>query len=260
MPRPDDEFINQFRARFGDLLLSGNAASGVKITHVDPRDSILPASYANDKELTDPMWINEATPGRTLRLESGPIENVNFHAFNSFSPNISSKDREAFDDRNLLGSGAVFHNKAGDLHSPMVRWNSNFSPLLDESIHCVPQISWNGTDCFTPLAESQRWLSDNPYFGLTDDISGILMHHHSEYTTGDGVDQETLTDGFSKQPDSKFALVKSEAHVNEDWPCSDREKYVLAPRNAIYTFYSFSSQISLPCYAASPNSNSLAYQ
>lgn len=225
MHKPDDEFINQFRERFGDLLLSCNAARGMKITHVDPRDSILPASYANDNELPDVMGINETKSGRTLKLESDSIEDFNLHAFNPFSPMISSTKREAFDDRNLLGSGAVFHNKAGDLHSPMVRWNSNISPLFDESVHCVPQISWNGPDCFTPLAESQRWLCDNPYFGLTDDASGALMHHHSGYTTVDGVDQGTFTDGFSEQPDSNFDLVPSDAHINEDWSCSDREKY-----------------------------------
>ena len=41
----------------------------------------------------------------------------------------------------------------------MIQWNVNFSPLLDESIQRVQQISWNGPVCFTPLADSQRWLA-----------------------------------------------------------------------------------------------------
>lgn len=225
MHKPDDEFITQFRERFGDLLLSCNAPRRMKIAQVDARDPMLPASYVNENELTDAMWIDEANTSRTLRLESGPIEHINLHASYSFSPMISATKREAFDDCNLLGSGAVFHNGAGDLHSPMVRWNSNISPLLNESIQSVPQISWNGSDCFTPLAESQRWLWDNPYFGLADDISGTLMHHQSGYTTVDGADQDTFTDGLSEQPDPKFALAPSALPKNEQSPNSDREKY-----------------------------------
>ncbi|KAJ5890067.1 hypothetical protein N7504_010877 [Penicillium tannophilum] len=226
MHKPDEEFINQFRERFGDLLLSFHGERRTKNAHVDARDPMLPVSYLKGNELTDGIWINEANDGRTLRLESGSIDPHNLHTSDWFSPNVSTIKHETFDDFNLLGSGAVFHNKAGDLHSPMVRWNSNISPLFDESVQSVPQIAWNGPDCFTPLAESQRWLWDNPCFGQGDDMSRALMHHDTGYaTTLDGADQGTLADGLSEQSDSKFDLARFEAHAHEPSPYSDKEKF-----------------------------------
>lgn len=233
MHKPDEEFINQFRERFGDLLLSFHGERRMKIAHVDARDPTLPVSYAKENEPTHGIWINETNEGRTLRLESGSIDPHNLNASDWFSPNVSTIKHETFDDFNLLGSGAVFHNKAGDLHSPMVRWNSNISPLFDESVQCVPQISWNGPDCFTPLAESQRWLWDNPCFGQVDDMPRTPMHHDTGYATLDGADQGTLADGLSEQSDSKFDLARSEAHFNEQWPYSDKEKYAYSKKKLI---------------------------
>ncbi|KAJ6002565.1 hypothetical protein N7451_005112 [Penicillium sp. IBT 35674x] len=237
MHKPDEEFINQFRERFGDLLLSFHGERRMKIAHVDARDPVLPVSYPKENELTDGIWMNEANDGRTLRLESGSIEHHNLNASDWFSPMVSTIKHETFDDFNLLGSGAVFHNKAGDLHSPMVRWNSNVSPLFDESVQCVPQISWNGSDCFTPLAESQRWLWDNPCFGQADDMSRTLVHRDSGYATLDGADQRTLTDGLSEQSDLKFDLARSEAYVNEPRPYSDKEKYAYSMKTVIFRYH-----------------------
>lgn len=224
MHRPDDEFINQFREKFGDLLLSCHGERGMAGTHVDARDPMLPASYVNGNEPIDVICTDGANLGRTLRLESGSPKSQNFHAPDSFSPMISTK-KHNFHDSNLPVSGAVFHNKAGDLHSPMVRCNTMISPFLDESIQRVPQISWNRPDCFTPLAESQRWLCDNTYFGQADDTSRTLMHRDSGYATQDGADQNILTDDFIAQPDSNFDLATSEAHANDYWLYGDEGKY-----------------------------------
>ncbi|CRL29481.1 unnamed protein product [Penicillium camemberti] len=179
MHRPDDEFINQFREKFGDLLLSRHGERRMAGTHVDARDPMLPAGHVNKNEPSDSIWTDEANVGRTLRLESGCPKSQNIHALDSFSPMTGAKKHKTFHDRNLPGSGAVFHNKAGDLHSPMIRCNTMISPFPDESIQRVPQISWNGPDCFTPLAEPQLWLCDKAYFGQAGDTLGTLMHRDS---------------------------------------------------------------------------------
>ncbi|KAJ5288299.1 hypothetical protein N7508_011074 [Penicillium antarcticum] len=225
MHRPDDEFINQFRERFGDLLLSCHGERGRTDAHVDVGGSMFSASHAKEDEPVDVMCADEANTARTLRLEKGSPKPRNFHALGSISPMKSAKQHETFHDRNLLGSGAIFHNKAGDIHSPMIRWNTKISPFLDESIQHVQQISWNGPDGFTPLAESQRWLYDHTYFGHTDDISRTLVHHDSGYTTLDGADQDILADSLSEQPDLNSVLATSEGHVNEHWQYSDGEKF-----------------------------------
>ncbi|KAJ5365206.1 hypothetical protein N7517_008092 [Penicillium concentricum] len=138
---------------------------------------------------------------------------------------INAKKHKEFHDRNLPGSGAVFHNNAGDLHSPMIQWNTNISPTLDVSIQRVPQVLWNGPECFTPLAESQRWLCDNTYFGKADGISRTLMHHDFGYAISDGADQDILTDCIHEQSGSNFDMATSEAQVNKHWPYGDGEKF-----------------------------------
>ncbi|KAJ5473971.1 hypothetical protein N7475_003537 [Penicillium sp. IBT 31633x] len=224
MRRPDDEFIDQFRKRFGDLLLTCHGKRRMEGDHVDAGDPILHASYGNENEPIDVMWTDEANTDRTLRLESGSPKSRNSHTPHSFFSMISPKMHETFHDRNVPGSGAVFHNTEGDLYSPMIRWNTKVSPFLDESIQCVPQISWNGPKCFTPLAESHRWLCDNTYFGQADDISKASMHHDSGYVTVNGANQDILADDLIVQPDTNV-LATSETHVNGYRPYGDAEKF-----------------------------------
>ncbi|KAJ6012408.1 hypothetical protein N7522_002763 [Penicillium canescens] len=225
MHRPDDEFINQFRERFGDLLLSCQGKRGRTGAQVDMGNSVFSASHAKKDEPIDVICTDEANTGRILRLEKGSPKTRNFHALGSISLMKSAKKDETFHDRNLLGSEAVFHNKAGGIHSPMTRWTAKISPFLDESIQHVPQISWNGPDGFTPLAESQHWLYDNTCFGHTDDISRALMRQDSGYATVDGADQDILAHISSEQPGSNSDLATSEGHVNEHWQYSDGEKF-----------------------------------
>lgn len=73
------------------------------------------AGYANENEPIDVICTDEVITGRTLRLENGSPKPRNFHALGSISPMVSANKHETFHDRNLLGSGAVFYNKAGDL-------------------------------------------------------------------------------------------------------------------------------------------------
>lgn len=225
MHRPDDDFINQFKEKFGDLLLNCHGERGKRGAHFDAGDPMLPASYDNDNEAINVTWTDEANSAQTLRLESGSPEHEDFRVPDLFSPMINAKKHKKFHDRNLPGSGAVFHNNAGDLHSPMIQWNTNISPTLDVSIQRVPQVFWNGPDCFTPLAESQRWLCDNTYFGKADGISRTLRHHDFGYATSDGADQDILTDCLHEQPGSNFDMATSEAQVNKHWPYGDGEKY-----------------------------------
>ena len=225
MHGPGDEFINQFKEKFGDLLLSCNGETGRTGAHANVGDSMVSASHANVNEPIGVICTDQANTGQTLRLENSSPKIGDFHALDSSSPVTSAKKHGTFHDRNLLGSGAVFHNKAGDLHSPMIQWNTKISPFLNNLDQHLSQISWNGPDCFTPLAESQRWLYGNTYFGHTDDISRTLMHHDSEYAM-DGADRDTLAGSSSEQPDSNSDLATSEEHVNEHRQYSDGEKYV----------------------------------
>ncbi|KAJ5853067.1 hypothetical protein N7534_005610 [Penicillium rubens] len=224
MRKPDDEFINRFRERFGDLLLSCQGERGWRGVQFDVGDPMLPTSYAIGNEPIDVAPTDEANTGQTLWRESGYPKHQSFHAPNSFSPMVNVKKYETFDDRNLSRPGTDIYNNVEDIRSPSVQWNTNISPILDKPIQPIPQSFWNGPGCFTPLAESQGCLYDNTYFGQADGIS-TLIHHDFEYATLGGVDQDIFTCCCSEKSDRKFDLATPKAQVNENWPYGHREKY-----------------------------------
>ncbi|KAJ5982803.1 hypothetical protein N7451_012903 [Penicillium sp. IBT 35674x] len=203
MHRPDDEFINQFRERFGDLLLSCHVERRTTAAHTDVGD---PMVYGYVKE-------------------NGHISNEWEDKADLNPPMTSAKKYEPFLDRNLPVSGAVFHSEAGDLHSPMIWWNTNISLHLGGSIQHASQISSNGPHCFTPRAKSQHFLYDNTCFGRTNDIARTLMRHGSGYTRMDKTNQDILPDSLSEHSDSDFELARVKGHVNDHRQYGKGEKY-----------------------------------
>lgn len=121
----------------------------------------------------------------------------------SLSPLIVTKSTRHL---TLLGSGAVFYNKAGDLYSPMIQRDATTSPLLDASIQSASLISWFGPDCFTPLAQTQHWLRGNAYNGQPDYMSGFLTCRNSGYATVKRFNTGMPTDFISEQTYSKSDL------------------------------------------------------
>lgn len=221
MRKPDDEFIKRFRERFGDLLLSCQGERGLRGVQSDVGDAMPPTSYVIENEPIDVAPTDDANPGQKLWRESGYPKNHSFHAPISLFPMVN----EAFHDGNLSRPGADFYNNVGDIRSPLVQWNTNISPILDNPIQSLPQCFWNGPGCFTPLAESQGCLYDNSHSGQADGRS-TLIYHDFEYATLGRVHQDIFTCCCSEQSDPKSDLATPEARVNENWPYSHREKYV----------------------------------
>jgi hypothetical protein len=223
MRKPDDEFINRFRKRFGDLLLSCQGERELRGVQPDVGDATLPTSYVIGNEPIDVAPTYEANTGQKLWRESGYPKNHSLHApnANALSPMIN----ETFHGGNLSRPGTNFYNNVGDIRSPLVQWNTNISPILDNPIQSLPQYFWNGPGCFTPLAESQGCLYDNSHSGQADGRS-TLIHHDFEYATLGRVDQDIFTCCCSEQSDPKSDLATPEAQVNENWPYRHREKYV----------------------------------
>ncbi|CAG7937597.1 unnamed protein product [Penicillium nalgiovense] len=139
MPRPDNEFINQFREKFGDLLLGRQGGRGLRGSQFVVGDPMLPASYASGNEPIDVASTDEAITGQTLKRESGYAKYHSFHApADLFSPIIKDKEYKTFHDCNP-GSGAVFYNNLGDIRSTMVQLNPDISPTFDKPFQPIPQ-------------------------------------------------------------------------------------------------------------------------
>jgi hypothetical protein len=223
MRKPDDEFISHFRKRFGDLLLSCNDESRKGSGLVDAGDPMLPVSYANDNALVSTMQVDNANSAQTLGLVHGSPFSRQIHTPDSLSPMIVSKKHKTSHNQTLPGSGAVFHNNAGDLHSPMIQWDLTTSPLFDGSIHDATSNSWVGRACFTPLAQTQYWLCDNTQDGQRGNLPGFLTRDDSGDATVNG--HNMLTHIISEQTDLKYDLAASEGDFTRDPPFGNGEEY-----------------------------------
>lgn len=83
MHRLDHKFINQFKEKFRDLLLTYHRErQQIAGAYVDVEDSMLHTSYIVKKDPTDIVQINT---GRPLKLESGILKSRTFYALDSFS-------------------------------------------------------------------------------------------------------------------------------------------------------------------------------
>jgi hypothetical protein len=119
MRRPHDEFINQFREKYGDRFLSCQAEREIRGVQPDMEDPILPDSYVKGNESIDVTPTDEANTDQTLRRESGYLKHRSFYTPDSFSSIVDVEKYETFHDRNVLESDAVLYNNVGDILSPL---------------------------------------------------------------------------------------------------------------------------------------------
>lgn len=225
MRKPGDDFIVQFRKKFGDLLLTCDGERGKGGAFVHPGDPTLPVRYANNIDFVGAMQVDNTKYEQASGLVSGSSVSRKSNAPDSLSPVVHPKKHKTSHSRNLPGSGAVYHNKAGDLHSPMIEWGETTAPFLDASNQCTWPIPWVGPDCFAPLAQTQHWVCDNTNYGQPDYMSGIFTLHDSAYSAanGLGVNHGISTGDMSEKTDSMAAF---EADITHGSPFAKEETYV----------------------------------
>lgn len=224
MRRPHDEFINQFREKYGDRFFSRQAEREIRGVQPDMEDPMLPDSSVNGNEPIDVAPTDEANTDQILKRESGYSKHRSFHAPDSFSSMIDVEKYETFHDRNVSGSDAVLYNNVGDIFSPLSQWSTNIPCILDEPVQPIPQDPWNAP-CFTSLAKSQGWPYDDTHFGQANGISTTLIHQNFGYATLDDVYQDIFTSRCSGQSNPKSDMATPKAQVNEHWLYNHREKF-----------------------------------
>lgn len=227
MRKPDNGFIDQFRERFGDLLLTCNRESGKGAAVVDAEDPVLPVGYEKNMEVGS-MQVDNTVFRQKLERASGSSVLGGYSTSESLFPMGVPKKRKASQNCCLPGSGAVLHNRAGDLHSPMIQWNAITSPLHDTSFHHDPPIHWADSDCFTPLAQTRiNWQRGEPIIDEKQDYkSGFLTHRECSYIPGDGFNPTVFPFDISPQTNTRFDFITSEANSTRDSPCNNGEEYV----------------------------------
>ncbi|OKO96345.1 Grainyhead-like protein 2 -like protein [Penicillium subrubescens] len=182
MPKPDNDLISRFREKFGDLLLTCDErkrGGGI----IDTLHSNPPASRIKGIESLDAMQFDTIKPELTLGLANGSPISWSADAPGLLCPTVvGGKDIPL--DRGIPGSGAVFHNGAGDLHSPMIQWEATTAAVLDAPIRHAPTNPWADTSPFVPLSLTRHWpYEDTPYSLGPDYNVEFLTDHDAGYTS-----------------------------------------------------------------------------
>jgi hypothetical protein len=171
---------------------------------------MLPVRYAKGTELFGPMQVDNAGSGQILGQSNDSSISCRLNTPESLSPMVFSKKQKTSYNRSLPGSGAVFHNKAGDLHSPMIEWNTAMAPLLDASAQHHSPIFWGGSGCFTPLAETQNWLyGEATRHEYPNYMPWFLSQHDSGYTVVDSIDHFIPTGDLNSSDSLMWHILAS---------------------------------------------------
>jgi hypothetical protein len=226
MPKPDSDLINRFREKFGDLLLTcdGRERGGGVI---DALHSKRPTSCIKGIESLDALQLDTINP--ELGLANGSPISCSFDAPASLCPVVvGGKDIPL----NRPGSGAVFHNGAGDLHSPMIQWEATTAAPLDAPIRHAPTNPWTDTSPFVPLSLTRHWSYEDTSYSLQPDYNvEFLTHHDAGYTSLGNLDHVPSTNYLSPQPNSKFDPIISKTECTEDSQYGGETKYAGNPQS-----------------------------
>ncbi|KAJ6003847.1 hypothetical protein N7540_013129 [Penicillium herquei] len=187
MGKLDKDLVNEFRQKFGDLLLNCDGERRVPKAFVDLGDPIEPKRYADDTDLVDGTQVQSSAYKELPSLLNASSNSYKLDTPCTFSPMVVPKKKKTCHDRNLVGSGAVFHNQAGDLHSPITQWETTMPPFLDESIENTFPSSWGAPPCFRPqiqhtlLGDTNQgqlgYMSPDDLHSLFSDNTAIEVIH-----------------------------------------------------------------------------------
>lgn len=135
--KPDNQLINHFRKHYGSFLYNAYHPHWAKI-HVatDAQDPFVPPGSDNVSISLNPAYHSTASMAESVNPKAIALQNVN-----------------------TPGSGAVFHNSGGDLHSAAFRWFQPSPLSLNDGLN--PQLSSNGPSDFSSSNETRHNLQEN---------------------------------------------------------------------------------------------------
>lgn len=219
-----------------------NDERGKEGPFVDAGDPTLPVRYTNGVEFVGATQVDNTNSEQASGLVSGSSIFRKSHSPESSSPIVIPKKHKISHNRNLPGSDTVFHNKADDLHSPIIECGTTTMPFLKASNQCTSPIPWVEPDRFTPLAQTQQWVYDNTHYGQPDYMSGIFTLQDSAYSTGNGLNHGISTEDMAKKTKSMAAF---ETDIIEDSPFDKEEMYICRSQITLFCLLIFIDSVTM---------------
>ncbi|KAJ5666885.1 hypothetical protein N7462_011294 [Penicillium macrosclerotiorum] len=182
--KPDDQLINQFRTSYGSLLYS----------------------HCQSKGKTAPFAIDKRDSGLPDGLDSVVMGMNNVHS-NEVLMETSINPKAIYPQgATTPGSGAVFHNQAGDLLSSTFSW---FTPTPTLSDELNPQASFDEYTGFVPFEQAQNGF--HPVAPFEPSVTARVMAPNIPT-------YDQMMDGFQQQPTYGYNELQVESSLDLEIP------------------------------------------
>ncbi|KAJ5771486.1 uncharacterized protein N7511_003537 [Penicillium nucicola] len=222
--KPDGDFISRFQQAFSDIVPRRDSEESSKSQlNVDENGDTMMASRSIEHDIKFPT--HDRTPRNMQELGLTP----SWMEPGSFSM-MPYGDHSGLYTPNSGGLGAVYHNQAGDLHTPigmhMMNPLSLVNPLHDSHHHRN-----NGSEPFNPhfLASMPEI---KPYAQQASYAPSAFMHRNSHYNAMDeAVDDSSVIDMNMDSASNVTASTDFSAPAiqNDDTSYAKGEQYVKRP-------------------------------
>ncbi|KAJ5594813.1 uncharacterized protein N7459_001021 [Penicillium hispanicum] len=190
--KPDDEFITRFQRTFADIVPRRDSDNGSHpgIFNVGPGDPMMAGRPSgNEMKMQDAnsKFPNERTPRNLQDLNFSPSW---MDPGSMLMAGSLAGQHPGFYTPNSGGMGAIFHNQAGDLHTPTVGLNM-ITPL--SLANTIPGAQPN-MDQFNPQYLAQHMPDMNPYVQQASYAPSAFMHRDSYDAMDESGDGSSIND------------------------------------------------------------------
>jgi len=237
--RPDEEFIGRFQRTFSDIVprrdvevnpdngyvMNGRYAGRESTTNLEFGADVPNCGFrpVGDLKMEDPdlKFPNDRTPR--------DLQDLNFSSTwvdpNSVPMMPLASQYPGFYTPNSGGMGAVFHNQAGDLHTPTVGLNMITPLSLSNTIPAQPN---QGLDQFSQQYLEQPVPEINPYVQPASYAPSAFMH--SRESGYDAMDESGDNSSLNEFPVDQASTISTSTDFSNasGMPYSQGEKYVLS--------------------------------
>lgn len=236
--KPDEEFIGRFQRTFSDIVprrdvevnpdngyvmngrYAGRESTSLEFGADVPNCEFRPVG---DVKMEDPdlKFPNDRTPR--------DLQDLNFSSTwvdpNAVPMMPLASQYPGFYTPNSGGMGAIFHNQAGDLHTPTVGLNMITPLSLSNSIPAQPN---QGLDQFSQQYLGQPVPEINPYVQPASYAPSAFMH--SRESGYDAMDESGDNSSLNEFPVDQASTISTSTDFSNasGMPYSQGEKYVLS--------------------------------
>ncbi|CAG7937172.1 unnamed protein product [Penicillium nalgiovense] len=216
--KPDTEFISRFQQAFSDIVPRRNSQSPRNVGTGEP---LMASSMAenNDVKMENhdaklPITNNDRTPRNMHELGLTPswMESASY----SMMPAVNT----SFYAPTSSGMGPMFHNQAGDLHTPT-------GMHLMTPLSGMPAVHNHHSISFEPFhPQFMNPMNDmNPYTQQPSYAPSAFVHRDSGYDAMDDTLDESLNDVHAETSSNLTASTEFSAQMAGDMSYANGEKF-----------------------------------